>query len=149
MVHKVNRYYEQKKKTENQMLDPKIGKSTKRLLQAQPSSPPIARCTFLTNLSFHPHTLTIPRPKCSCVDRKSTAVAETVGAAALSLSPDSKVMCFRSFNMSDSESYISGVISDSDNSDISPVSKDTDPSTNVLPYLTSCTCYLLLCLYLY
>ena len=114
------------------MLDPKIGKSKKRLLQTQPASPPIARCTFLTNLSSHPRTLTIPRPKRSSVDRKSTAVAETVGAAALSLSPDSKVMCFRSFNMSDSESYISGIISDSDISDISPVNKDTDPSTNVL-----------------
>ena len=119
------------------MLEPKMGKSKskKRRLQTPPSSPPITRSTSLTNLSSHPPTLTIPRSKRSCVDRKSAAAAEPVGAATLSLSPGSKVVCSSSYNISDSESYISGVISDSDNSVISPVNKVTDPSTNVLPSL--------------
>ena len=104
------------------MLEPNMGKNKKRRLQTPPTSPLITRCSSLNTLSSHQpsHTIPGPRPKRSRDARKLAAEVGPVAAAARTLSPSSKVLCRVSSDLSDSESIMSGVISDSDSSIISP-----------------------------
>ena len=99
-----------------------MGKNKKRRLQTPPNSPPITRCSSLNTLSSHLPSHTIPalRPKRSRGARKLAANVGPVAAAARAMSPNRKVLFTRSSDLSDLESVISGVISDSDSSIISP-----------------------------